>query len=470
MPLREYALWGLVTLLAVYAWRDWFTSLCGMILLMAVMNHEDMPKTIMGIQGLNPWNILMVPVVLSWAVSRRREGLVWDMPRPVTVLLLLYLGVVLVGFARLVADRSHLERATTLGLVSEELINTVKWIVPGLLLFDGCRSRQRLTLAMCCILGLYLVVAFQVADRLPAACALGGIEHVQRLRLNLVAKVGYSACDMSTMLAGASWAMLAALSVCRARWQKVVLVAAAALTTYSQALTGGRAGYMAWGGVGMAMALLKWRKYLLVAPVVPIALYMLFPGAAERALQGFGETNVAGEGVTNDYAVTSGRTLIWPYVVDKIAESPAQGHGRLAMERTGLTAFLKATFGEGEAFPHPHNAYLEWLLDNGFLGMVPVALFFGIILVWSAMLFRNTDNPWCAAVGGAAFSLLLAQLLGAIGAQHFYPRESTLGLWAAIFLMLRVHVERRKTLASPLLSAVQRPALRLNRGSLVPSN
>jgi O-antigen ligase len=247
---------------------------------------------------------------------------------------------------------------------------------------------------------------------------------------------------MSTMLAGASWAMLAALSVCRAKWQKLLLIGAAALIAYSQALTGGRAGYVAWGGVGMAMALLKWRKYLLVAPVVPIALYMLFPAAAERALTGFGETNVAGEGATNDYAVTSGRTLVWPYVLDKIAESPVQGYGREAMVRTGLTAFLRATFGESEAFPHPHNAYLEWLLDNGFLGMVPVALFFGIVLVWSAMLFRDTANPLCAAVGGMAFSLLLAQLLGAIGSQHFYPHESTVGMWAAIFLMLRVWTAR----------------------------
>jgi O-antigen ligase len=195
-------------------------------------------------------------------------------------------------------------------------------------------------------------------------------------------------------------------------------------------------------------------------------LYVLFPAAAERALQGFGETNVAGEGAVNDYEVTSGRSLVWPYVVDKIAESPALGYGRLAMERTGLQSFLAAQIGEG--FPHSHNAYLEWLLDNGVVGMIPVALFFGIVLVWSAMLFRDADNPWCAAVGGTAFALLLAQLLGAIGAQHFYPRESTLGLWAAIFLMLRVHVERQKALAAPLASGIQRRMP--NHGSLVPSS
>jgi O-antigen ligase len=438
--------------LAAYAWRDWFKALCGLIVLMAVMNHEDMPRSIMGIQGLNPWNVLMFFIVLSWAASRSREGLVWDMPRPITVLLLLYLGVVLVGFARLMADRSHLDHMTTTSLISEELINTIKWTIPGLLLFDGCRNRQRLTLAVCCVLGIYLVVALQVANRLPAACAMGGVEDAEYLRLKLVGSIGYSACDMSTMLAGASWAMLAALSVCRTKWQKFMLIGAAALTVYSQALTGGRAGYMAWGVVGLAMALLKWRKYLLVVPVVPMVLYLLFPAAAERALQGFGETNVAGEGYVDNYLVTSGRTLLWPHVIDKILESPAQGYGRLAMERTGLTASVQATYAQDEAFTHPHNAYLEWLLDNGIVGMTPVILFFGTILVWSAILFCDRSDPWCATVGGMAFSLLLAQLLGGIGAQHFYPQPSALGMWAAIFLALRLTAMRSSTRASRVRS------------------
>lgn len=468
--MRVYAIWALVAALAIYAWRDWFKALCGLVVLMAIMEHRDMPRTVMDIQGLNPWNVLMASVLVGWLVNRRREGLTWDMPRHITGLLLAYLGIILIGFARMMADRSHIEQVPTTSLISEELLNTLKWVIPGVLLFDGCRSPQRLRLAVSSLLCLYLLLALQVAREIPLISLLEQSREVAHMRLRSCDRIGYSACDTSTMLAGASWAMVACLPLCRARWAKVLIGGAALLTAYGQALTGGRAGYMAWAGIGLTLCFLKWRKFLLLAPVVPILLFALFPGAAARALQGFGETNVAGEGVTNDSKVTSGRTLIWPYVVDKIAESPAHGYGRRAMARTGLTAFLGATFGQSEAFPHPHNAYLEWLLDNGFLGMVPVALFFGIILVWSAMLFRDTDNPWCAAVGGAAFSLLLAQLLGAIGAQHFYPREGTVGMWAATFLMLRVHVERQKARAASLASGMQRRMPRLNRGSLVPSH
>jgi O-antigen ligase len=100
----------------------------------------------------------------------------------------------------------------------------------------------------------------------------------------------------------------------------------------------------------------------------------------------------------------------------------------------------------GEEFPHPHNAYLEWLLDNGIIGFLPLLGFIVLTIIYSVQLFRNGD-PYLAAAGGIALSLLLAQLIGGMGAQHFYPRESTLGMWAAILLMFRVLVERKRALS-----------------------
>jgi O-antigen ligase len=133
--------------------------------------------------------------------------------------------------------------------------------------------------------------------------------------------------------------------------------------------------------------------------------------------------------------------LIWPHVIAKIGESPVIGYGRLAMKRTGLTEYLGTQYGD--PFPHPHNMYLETLLDNGVLGSLPIFLFWGVVITYSARLFRS-NNRLCSAVGGLALALTLAQLFAGIGAQHFYPLESTLGVWAAMFLSLRVYVEDRQ--------------------------
>ncbi len=119
------------------------------------------------------------------------------------------------------------------------------------------------------------------------------------------------------------------------------------------------------------------------------------------------------------------------------------GHGRLAMNRIGLTQFLGDTYGASEAFPHPHNMYLQTLLDNGILGSIPIFLFWGAMLFYSAKLFRSPNRLY-AAVGGLSLALMLAQLFAGIGSQYFYPTESTLTVWAAMLLALRVRVEEKQ--------------------------
>ena len=441
--IRLSALYIFIIFFCIYAWKDWFKSLCALILLMAVLQHGDMPKTMFGIHGFNPWNILFLGVFLAWLASRRREGLRWDMPRHITVLLLMYLGVILFGFLWAVLDRSHIENYAygLRGLIGEQLINTIKWVLPGLLLFDGCRTRKRIVMALVCILVMYFLIAIEVAYHLPFEAAISNSRGIGLTQAKIHRTIGYHRCNLSTMLAGASWGILAALPMIRKKKYWVIVLAASGVTAFAQALTGGRAGYAAWGATGLTLCLLKWRKHLILAPVIVILLPIVFPGVVDRMLTGFGQTDVAGQNMIDDYLVTSGRTLIWPYVIDKIGESPIVGYGRLAMERTGLTAFLDNQFNE--PLTHPHNMYLQTLLDNGILGSLPIFLFWCIVVIYSARLFRS-NNRLYSAVGGVALALTLAWLFGGIGAQRFYPRESIVGMWAAVFLTLRVYVEKKR--------------------------
>jgi len=444
MTIRLTALYIYVAILLVYAWKDWFKSLCGLILMMAVMRHESMPTTMFGIQGFNMWNVLLLGVFLAWIANRRREGFRWDMPRYITVLLLMYLGVIVVGFLRAALDRSYIEEYPLSSLVSEELINTIKWVLPGILLFDGCRTRRRVMMALICLLGVYLLISVQVINRMPLESVLGGRAGIERTRLRVCGEIGYSACDMSAFFAGASWATLAAHPLVRQKKYKVLVLAAAGIVTFGQAMTGGRAGYLAWGATGLVLCLLKWRKYLILAPVVVMLVPIVFPAVNARIWQGFGEIDVTGQTTVDlEEGVTSGRMIFWPHIVDKIVESPWVGYGRLATQRTGLREYLRAEYDESQTVGHPHNMYLETLLDNGILGSIPILLFFALMIVYSGKLFRS-DDGLCSAVGGPALSLMLAQLFAGIGAQHFYPLESTVGMWTGMFLAIRVYVERRR--------------------------
>jgi O-antigen ligase len=128
-------------------------------------------------------------------------------------------------------------------------------------------------------------------------------------------------------------------------------------------------------------------------------------------------------------------------VIEEIGNAPIFGHGREGMVTSGAAAYLLYSFGE--AFPHPHQAYLQILLDNGFIGFFLVMPFFFYSARQSVTLVLNREDPLVCAVGCTSFSLVVALLVGAFGGQTFYPREGSVGMWAAIGLMLRVLVQLR---------------------------
>jgi O-antigen ligase len=453
--IRQLVLWLFVVGVATYALKDWYRGLCGLIVLTAVIQHPDMPNTLFGVQGFNAWNVLLLLVLVAWAAGRRREGLTWDMPRHVTVLLLLYLLVVLVGFARLLLDAGALgEDETTASIWSDYLINTVKWTLPGLLLFDGTNSRQRLILGLASCLVMYVLIAAQVIRWMPPAALLAGEDLSERALRVLPREVGFHRVNLSMMLAGASWALFAArVLVDRVPAQVGVLLLAGA-TLLGQALTGGRMGYVTWLVVGLALCSLRWRRHLLLIPVAVAAIMVFVPSAVDRMMQGINVDDrenlaadpVQADGAVDHYEVTSGRNVIWPYVIAKINESPFVGYGRRAMTRTGLAAFLLKELRE--SFPHPHNAYLEFLFDNGWIGFILVMPFYLVVMFHSASLLLDSRSTVFVAAGGVCLALMLALLVAAVGSQTFYPREGAVGMWCAFGLMLRVKLERARAEAA----------------------
>lgn len=458
--IRLTLLWAAVLFLTVYAWKDWYRSLCGLIVLMAIIEHPDTPRTMLGVPGLNPWNLLLFVIILAWAAARRQEGLVWDLPGRAKLLLSLYLGLVLASFFRLALDPKGLGwYAGPVQLTSDFLINSVKWVIPGLLLFDGCRSRARLVTALAAILSLYVLLGLLVAKWMPPGIAFTAAGMSARALRRLDNAIGYHRVDLSVMLAGASWAILAVRSLVTSKIQVAVILGTSLIVLYAQALTGGRAGYLAWSVVGLALCFLRWPRYLALAPVVVVLVLMLLPGVAGRALEGLGE----GDGGVDVEKLTAGRHLIWPLVIGKIAEAPLLGYGRAAMKRTGLTAFAEREYGEPAG--NPHSAYLEMLLDSGLVGLVIVGGFYVYIMANAFALLRDRRSPEFGAVGGVTASLVLALLAGGITGQSFYPREGAVGMWCAIGLLLRVVRERARVTAAAPAGAAQRSRVGAARSS-----
>jgi len=450
-------------IVAAYSVKDWYKSLCASIVLMAVLEHPDMPKTLFGVQGLNPWNLVFLVIALAWLAARHREGLKWDMPAHVNWLLLVYLIVVLVGWFRMFEDHGMLYKETTASMISEYLINTIKWVFPGLLLFDGCRSRERFRWALGSIIAMYVALAIQVIKWMPPSYALNGEEMAERSLKILMNEIGIHRVTMSMMLAGAGWAVFSLRLIAKTSKQRMWTILGFVVLLYAQALTAGRAGYLTWIIVGLILCFVKWPKYLVFVPVFALVIAVAVPGVVDRLAEGLnsatqqidptGGLAATGHNADNaEYTVTAGRTIAWKYVIPKIGQAPWFGYGRQAMKRTGISDFLFNTWQE--SFPHPHNAYLEMLLDNGWVGLILVLPFYFLVLKNSFVLLKDSTDPVCAVSGAVCCSLVLALMVAGLSSQSFYPNEPAVPIWCAIGLMFRVWVERKKAIRDGNVVAV----------------
>lgn len=453
-----------VTVISLYAFKDWYKSLCALILLTGVVQHPDMPKTMLGIQGLNPWNILLLFVLIGWLSSIQKERMSWDMPKHITFLLVVYFVFVVVAFLRMAGNVGALNEwelalggdpLTRLGLFSEHIINCFKWVAPGFLLFLGCNSESRFRLAMMAVVGVYFLLAIQVIRWMPLSTLVSGDALTERSLKILSNEVGFHRVNLSMLLAGGSWAFFATKILAKNKFQSLTAIAGGIIILFGQSLTGGRTGYATWLLVGSLLAWSRWKRYILVAPLMVAIVIATVPAVKERFLAGFDEdtadtnsridSTFDTEGGPHWYTVTSGRTVAWPFVLEKIGESPITGYGRESMKVTGISMFLAQTFSE--SFPHPHNAYLEWGLDNGVPALLLLLSFYWICFRYSYRLFKDSRNAVYVGAGGVCLALVTALLLGALGSQTFYPREGALGMWCAMGLMFRVYLQRQKVLA-----------------------
>ena len=433
------AIFGTIAL-AAYAWRDWFPAACGLVLMMVGVNHPDLPREVFGIPGLNLWNVLLLGALPTWLIGRRREGLSWDMPPVAVAMLTAYVAIICVSFSRLALDPGPVTLSTG-ELVGEYILNPLKYLVPGLMIFDGARTRSRVWLSMAAVLAVFVILALLVVKWVPLSDAASGGELGSRALRRLDQETGHHRTSLSVMLAGASWALLAARSLVRSRWASLGLAGGACFVAFAMALTGGRGGYLAWMCVGLVLCLVRWRLYLLLAPIAVSIVLSVAPGVRGRALEGIsGDDDPSAPVDTAE--LSAGRLAVWPYMIAKIGESPVVGFGRLGYQRSGLYAFVAAEVDS--SFPHPHSAYIEWLLDNGWLGMAPMLVLYGLVLVLSLILFADSRHPFFAAVGGATFALVFAQIVGSWTGRSWYPNEETATMWATVGLMLRVWVERAR--------------------------
>jgi O-antigen ligase len=419
-----YALIAIVVGMAIYAWRDWFVSLCALIVLSALTKYPDMPKQVMGIQGANPWNILLLCVLGGWLLWRGKlktnsRGL----PNFIKASAVCYIVLIVISFLRGYLDLRNIESDA---FAVDYLINPLKYVIVAALVYDGARTRRNLVLALAAVTAYTLIITSLAIRWIPLGSLLemgSNDQGESEFRRRFQKEIGFHANDAALGLVAGFWVLVSLVPLIwkrgagwKAGWLFAVMGVLLAIC-----LTNSRAGYLAMIGIALIFGILRWRAMLVAAPVLGVILLIAFPNVAGRLFVGFGQTSASGDKVENWDTISGGRTTnLWPPTLDEIAKSPIIGHGRLAILRTPL--YYRIVELEGDCPTHPHNAYLEMLLDCGAVGLVLVmCVFMGYPVV--AYRRRRKGDPLLTAVLYAGLSGACAILIMALSGQTFWPRE-----------------------------------------------
>lgn len=456
MSIRNTALFLFVVALAIYAWKDWFVSLCGLVLMTVILERPDVPRSMFNILGLNPWNVLMVAIVAAWAVTRSREGLKWDLPGLPFVILSLCLGFMVLAVMRAVmrVDQFPPEGGyTSTGLIVDGLVNTLKFVIPGILMFDGARTRRRLVMGVACVTLVGVLYALSAIKISPLSAMLHGGTFGDRARINKIA--GLHANDMAMLLSATIFTLTAGIRLWKPWFLKAGVVGGLFAVLVAVVICNSRAAYLAIGALGILFGVLRWRSLLVLVPIAVVTVASLMPNVVERVSEGLGIAGIGGEKITDWEDATSGRANFWPAVIDQISESPVVGHGRYGMLHTKVREELLAM---GEAPNHPHNAYLEILLDMGVVGLIPILVVYGSLIVIAIRTFLNKQDRLVSVVGAIALANVTALLVTGLASQSLLPAVSTLSMWCSWGMVYRIHLQRKYAYAGAVT-----PRARLTR-------
>ena len=139
-------------------------------------------------------------------------------------------------------------------------------------------------------------------------------------------------------------------------------------------------------------------------------------------------------------ATLTGRTLIWPYVLDNISEKPLLGWGLAAFWTSGNPAAAQIAQMVNWTAPNAHNGLLEFLLE---LGVVGTSLF---VFLWvrNLVMAVSCRNGPAQQFGLTTMLLLVTILLIGMTEEVLLAAQH---IWTGLFFMTGFICEKALRLA-----------------------
>ena len=407
-----------------------------LVLLYPVSLTQVFPHQLMGITGLNPINLLIVATAGAWLLRGRMENLRAVMPKP---LVLLYIVPILVAglfgaqhvddIVPFFYETMAIVYTNGIGYYRDEVIKPML-LVAAVILFAAAVARSDkperfipLMAYSACALAL-VEFAFVALSSMP----LGYLASA-RSRTFFASEIGLHANGLGRMFVSAYALLLFVWWETKRPGLKLGLAVALSILALGTLLTFSRAAFLAFFVVNGLFVLWKFNMKKLALGIFGLAVAVaMAPGYLySRIMYGV----ASGDANT----VSAGRTEgIWAPLLPEIWKNPVLGDG------IGSTMWsFPMQAGAMEVVNHPHNAYLEAVLDMGFVGLVLLGLFYLHVWRGSRALGSNAYlTPELRAFFQGACAGLIAYAVTCMTGGSLRPEPANAFVWFAIGMMYGV--------------------------------
>jgi O-antigen ligase len=422
---------GLSLVCAVAVLFDFRAGAVLLLLLLPASASALFPRGLMQVSGLNPLNLLVMATLGSYVIRGRLQPAGPMVPQPLVWLYIVPIAVAAVmGVFHVGAIPSFFYEMEAISFFTEReylLVMLVKpfVIVAVALLIGAAAARsqkpERFIIAIAgaaCLIALIqigFVISQGASLAAMATTEARGFYEPLGMHANSLGRVHLFAVALLLFV----WAETRRPGLRLFLLLSLGLVGIALLLTFSRAAIGGAV------LVGMLFIVWKFNAKTLALALVGLTLVALFAADVlySRLTMGFDQ---------GANAVSAGRIEgIWLPLLPEVARSPVWGNG-LGSTLWSYPMLHDAMLRVG----HPHNAYLEAVLDMGFLGLALLLAYYAH--VWKG--FRALgSNAWLtpelrSLFQGATAALAVFLVTGLTGSS-LRPEPESAFLWIAIGLM-----------------------------------
>jgi O-antigen ligase len=426
------ALVASLTVLACFAvLADFRIGAVLLLVMLPVQGSYLFPHSVFGVTGLNPLNLVLCATLASCLL--RGQDLKRFMPRP-----LVWLFIVPICIAGLIGMRhvpdihptfyeeELIHYTEALGYLSDALLKPLlKVFVAVMIAAAVARSKKAESFLVPIIVAVWVMSLMAIGYVVAEGVSLGAL--ALSSSRTFFSALGMHANDLGRLYAVAYALLLFTWGETKDLRLKSVLLLTMAVLTLALLLTFSRGAFVGWVGVNVLFLVWKFNARTIGLAVLAGGIGLMFmPGALVSRIS----LGLVGGGDVNEFS--AGRMQeIWIPLMPELFKSPIWGNGLDSImwsQAIWTDQMLPVT--------HPHNAYMQVILDMGLVGMALLLAYYWHVYRCARDLGSNAHlSPTMRGFyQGVVASLLCFLITGFVGSS-LRPTPEFAFLWIAIGMM-----------------------------------